>query len=68
MRADRLMNIMILLQNRGKMTAKELASELEVSDRTILRDMDALTNAGIPIVSEEDRFISIWLHTGSNQK
>lgn len=55
MRADRLMNIMILLQNKGKMTAKELSSELEVSDRTILRDMDALTNAGIPVVSERGK-------------
>ncbi|MEI3612733.1 helix-turn-helix transcriptional regulator [Pseudogracilibacillus sp. SO30301A] len=55
MRADRLISIMILLQNRGKMTAKELANELEVSDRTILRDMDALTNAGIPIVSQRGK-------------
>ncbi len=37
------------------MTAKELANKLEVSDRTILRDMDALTNAGIPIVSERGK-------------
>ncbi len=55
MRADRLMNIMVLLQNRGKMTAKELANELEVSERTILRDMDALCHAGIPIVSERGK-------------
>ncbi|WP_221568754.1 YafY family protein [Alkalihalobacillus sp. TS-13] len=55
MRADRLMNIMILLQNRGKMTSKELANELEVSDRTILRDMDALSTSGVPIVSERGK-------------
>lgn len=55
MRADRLLNIMILLQNRGKMTAKELANELGVSDRTILRDMDALSTAGIPIASERGK-------------
>lgn len=55
MRADRLMSIMILLQNRGKMTAKELAAELEVSERTIVRDMTALTTAGIPVVSDRGK-------------
>lgn len=52
MRADRLLNIMVLLQNHMKMTTKELASRLEVSERTILRDMDALSTAGIPVMAE----------------
>ena len=40
MRADRLLSIILLLQTRGKMTAKTLAEELEVSRRTILRDIN----------------------------
>src|SRR5690606_35780480 len=52
MRADRLIQIMILLANNGKMTAKQLSQQLEVSYRTILRDMDALSFAGIPVVAE----------------
>jgi predicted DNA-binding transcriptional regulator YafY len=52
MRADRLLEIVLLLQNRGKMTAQTLATELEVSRRTILRDIDALSFAGIPIYAE----------------
>ena len=50
MRASRLLHILLLLQNRGRMTAKMLATELEVAQRTILRDVDALTEAGLPIV------------------
>ncbi len=52
MRADRLLSLMLLLEARGKMTAQDLAEELEVSRRTILRDIDALSFAGIPIYAE----------------
>ena len=55
MRADRLLSLMMLLQARGRMTAKELARELEVSRRTIYRDIDALCVAGVPIYSEAGR-------------
>jgi len=49
MRADRLLSLLMLLQNRGRMTAKELAAELEVSERTIYRDVEALCTAGVPL-------------------
>jgi predicted DNA-binding transcriptional regulator YafY len=52
MRADRLLSILLLLQTRQRMTARELAQRLEVSERTILRDMSALGYAGIPVRAE----------------
>lgn len=50
MRAARLLRLLILLQNRGRMNARQLADELEVHRRTILRDVDAMTEAGLPII------------------
>ncbi len=52
MRADRLLAMLLLLQTRGKLTAQTLAEELEVSRRTILRDIDALSTAGVPVYAE----------------
>ena len=53
MRADRLLSMLILLQTRGKQTARQLAAELEVSERTIYRDVVALSAAGIPVYTED---------------
>ncbi|WNS44461.1 WYL domain-containing protein [Paenibacillus sp. MMS20-IR301] len=55
MRADRLLSILLLLQNRGKISSRELAETLEVSERTIFRDMEALGIAGIPVLAERGR-------------
>ena len=52
MRADRLLSLLMLLQTHGKMTARDLADELEVSERTIYRDLEALSAAGIPVYTE----------------
>ncbi len=52
MRADRLLSIMLLLQTYRRMTAHDLAERLEVSERTIHRDMEALGVAGVPVVAE----------------
>ena len=52
MRADRLLKLVLLLQTRGRMTADQLSDELEVSVRTIYRDVDALSGAGFPVYTE----------------
>jgi len=55
MRADRLVAILLMLQSRGQVTAAEVAQELEVSERTARRDLDALGVAGLPIYSTQGR-------------
>lgn len=49
MRAGRLVELVLILQRRGRVTARDLAVELEVSERTIIRDIDELSGAGVPV-------------------
>jgi len=51
-RADRLLSLVLLLQARGRVTAQAIAAELEVSVRTVYRDLEALAAAGVPVLTE----------------
>ncbi|MEU9284420.1 YafY family protein [Streptomyces sp. NPDC048275] len=55
MKADRLVATLLLLQARGRVTVREVAQELEVSERTARRDLEALTTAGVPVYSQRGR-------------
>lgn len=55
MRASRLLSILLSLQARGRLTSSEMADELEVSERTIYRDIDQLSAAGIPVIADRGR-------------
>jgi len=64
MRADRLLSILMTLQLRGRVTADVLAAQLEVSPRTIYRDVEALSQSGVPIVTERGRSGGLALMDG----
>src|SRR5664279_4172040 len=64
MKASRLLSILMLLQARGRMTAAALAQAMEVSERTILRDIDALSAAGVPLWGERGRLGGFQLQEG----
>jgi predicted DNA-binding transcriptional regulator YafY len=64
MRASRLLSILMMLQTRGRLSAETLAAEFEVSVRTIYRDIDQLSAAGVPVYAERGREGGFELHEG----
>ncbi|PAU44756.1 helix-turn-helix transcriptional regulator, partial [Streptomyces albireticuli] len=64
MKSDRLLSILLLLQTRGRVTATELAERLDVSVRTIYRDIESLSTAGVPVYAERGRHGGLALLPG----
>ncbi len=68
MRADRLLALLMFLQNRGRTTTDRLAEELEVSRRTVIRDLYALRVAGFPVYTERGPGGGVYLHEDYRMK
>jgi len=68
MRADRLLSLLMFLQNRGRATTNRLAEELEVSRRTVIRDLYALRVAGFPVYTERGPHGGVYLHEDFRMK